>query len=77
MYVVTVLEGIPNVNASVKPYDFFVVLYFYNYFDVGPTASIQYLWNNSRLKIKPIIGLDYSYGTKKGSWANFNVGFRF
>lgn len=74
-YVLDVLDNIVNYNPNGVNIELFVVHYFFNYLDVGPGISGRYVFHTKK-NIEPILGLDYNYGTRGGSWASLSLGLR-
>lgn len=74
-YVLEVLENVPNYNPDGDNIEFFVVQYFFNYFDIGPSVSARYIFH-TKSKVDPVVGLDYNYGKQKGSWATVSIGLK-
>ena len=75
-YVVDVVAGQPNYVYLGDPINFFVIHYFFNYLDIGPTISAHYIFQTKKSKIEPVFGIAFNYGTNGGSWLNTSIGFR-
>jgi hypothetical protein len=76
LYVVDILDNFPNYNPNGgDPIESFVVHYFFNYLDIGPGIAARYRFH-TRKKVDPIIGLEYNYGIREGSWAALSLGLK-
>ncbi len=72
-YIIGVFGDIPNYDPLLQPIDYFVSQYFFNYLDIGPGITARYILSTKR-SVDPVFGIDYNYGTQKGSWASVSVG---
>lgn len=74
-YVLKILDDVVSYNPNGDNIEYFVVPYFFNYLDIGPSMSLQYVFKTTK-SVAPVIGIEYNYGSQHGSWVDLSLGIK-